>query len=1189
MSRLTYRRPPIIEQIPLDAHSVIQASAGTGKTFTIEHLVLRILLEERARLEQILVVTFTEKATADLRKRIRGRIDKVLAGRGAENRADGAEVPLSDEQRKVLEEALFSFERAPIHTIHSFCQRTLSELAFLTGAPFKVEIVDAQEAFHDAFRAELREGLAREPEWPPLVETWLAARRRENHREEEGAKALETLLYEAHRLRYLATGELERNRDAIHTLIASFDAKLLRAEYSKPVVEKRSRDKALKAIDAVEQAIQHSKGNPRAFRAALHGASFEKIIEPKLNKGGENFMAKLPERCRRFRDSARDAQAAITLGATIADAMLPAVTRRLESQKRERGTMDYDDMLRWLAAALDGPQGAAIAAELRRRYSFALIDEFQDTDDLQWQIFRHVFVDHANENVLCVIGDPKQAIYSFRGADLVSYLRAREELCKRGKQPLPLQRNFRSTQKMLDTLNLVFDQNGPHAILTREIPFDPDVTCGKPHLEALDANGRAVAPITLLEYESEKPGIADSARVIRARIGREIAAILRHILLEETGAITIIDPEDRDAPRRVVEPRGVFILTRSNPEASEIGEYLREAGVPYAFYKREGLFQTREAGDILEVLRAIEDPLDRSHRLKAWNTPFFAVPYHKLAGLDGLGPEHPLNQRLSEWKELADGERFAGLFDSLMTGSGLAWRELLFSNSERELTNYQHILEILLEQTIARRLSLAEIIELLAGYVAKRAAPPGENSNVERLESERKAVQIMTVHMSKGLEADVVILFGGIGAFGATSTVAAYHDLGTRQRRVAVGKQAKELAKKRIKDEREDEDRRLAYVALTRARVKMFLPVIPDKSAKLSPQGYYRFINTRLQPAAAEDAKRPARERLLERVKAARTAPPANKKKLRVALASFEPPPGLLTDDTSLDGALRALAAKRRALEVLSYTALDRIAAAASAVDLEDFKADPASESAGPPEDDQLRGGRNVGLFLHEAIERTALDTLLAASDRNAWSAQPEVREIIETAAQRHQVNDPRWIEKGLEIVFNALRSPVAAGVTMIKDLASCETSREMEFVFPIPAPSHRLLAAAGGDGWRIERGVLVGFVDLVFRHAGMTFFADWKSDRLPTYDADAVRHHVEINYALQAKIYTLGVVRLLGIRDEAGYEARFGGLLYIFLRGIAPDGGGTRGIYFHRPRWNEVVGYERELIDPERAAAELR
>jgi exodeoxyribonuclease V beta subunit len=635
-----------------------------------------------------------------------------------------------------------------------------------------------------------------------------------------------------------------------------------------------------------------------------------------------------------------------------------------------------------------------------------------------------------------------------------------------------------------------------------------------------------------------------------------------------------------------VEPRDVFILTRTRAEGVEIATYLREVGVPYAFYKRDGLFQTAEAGDLLEVLRAIEDPLDRSRRLKAWNTPLFVVPYEELASADGAGADHELTARLWEWKELARRERFSDLFDALMTQSGLAFRELLFSDSERELTNYQHILEILLEQALVRRLSLAEIIELLSSYAAERAAPPGDDSNVERLESERKAVQIMTVHLSKGLEADVVILYGGFGGFRDRSIAAAYHDRATTERLVALGKDAKSQVEDIIKRERADEDRRLAYVALTRARVKLFLPFLTEGVSKRSPQSYYRFINQRLTSIAGDaDAGKPWRH-LFESVAVARPDGSPARQDLRDALASFNPPPNLLTIDTSMDDALRRLSAQRRALEVLSYTALERLGAGESAVEIEDFKIDPAPEGAAPTEDDQLRGGRNVGLFLHEAIERTDVAALAAARDFSEWSARPQAGEVIDSAMRRHQVLDGRWRNAGMEMVFNALRSPIGAGGVVIEDIASCELSREMEFVFPIPERTHPLLTQAADADWRIERGVLIGFVDIVFRHKGKTYFADWKSDRLMNYEPESVRSHVEINYALQAKIYTLGVVRLLGIRDQAAYEARFGGLLYIFLRGIVPDGGGARGIYFHRPRWDEVVSIEAELMNPRAAAA---
>ena len=143
-----------------------------------------------------------------------------------------------------------------------------------------------------------------------------------------------------------------------------------------------------------------------------------------------------------------------------------------------------------------------------------------------------------------------------------------------------------------------------------------------------------------------------------------------------------------------------------------------------------------------------------------------------------------------------------------------------------------------------------------------------------------------------------------------------------------------------------------------------------------------------------------------------------------------------------------------------------------------------------------------------------------------------------------------------------------------------------MEFLFPVPERSHRLLSAAvGEERWKIDRGVLVGFVDFVFSHGGRTYFADWKSDLLRSYDPAIVAAHVTSNYELQARIYTVGVLRLLAIRDESGYGRRFGGLLYLFLRGITPDGKGESGVYFHRPAWSDVVKYEAELMKVSTAA----
>lgn len=190
------------------------------------------------------------------------------------------------------------------------------------------------------------------------------------------------------------------------------------------------------------------------------------------------------------------------------------------------------------------------------------------------------------------------------------------------------------------------------------------------------------------------------------------------------------------------------------------------------------------------------------------------------------------------------------------------------------------------------------------------------------------------------------------------------------------------------------------------------------------------------------------------------------------------------------------------------------------------------------------------------------------------------MKRVFIDAMRRHQVTDDRWLERGTEIVFNVMTSRIATSPgRMVGPLYKCPNIREMEFVYPIPERSHSLLAALGDGRWSVDRGYLKGFVDFVFEYEGKHYFADWKSDALTAYGPGAIAPHVKEHYELQAQIYSVGIVRLLGIRNEQQYNERFGGLLYLFIRGIRRDGAGDAGVYFHRPDWAEICRYERELI----------
>ncbi len=1173
-AEVEYYRPAILDEILDGGHKVIDASAGTGKTFAIEHIVVDLIRTGAALLDQILVVTFTEKATAELRLRIRATIDAVLSGHSADAASGSQRRRLDDAERERLNAALFSFHSSPIHTIHSFCRRMLSELAFDSGVRFGIDLASGRFEFHDAFRAELRERLKSDGRVQQLIGRWLSDERRTSD-------DLEELLWRAHSQRYLRTAGRQLNQQALTDLVNSFDAKALIDAYRCAAITGNARADAIAGADELALMIARVGGSSAILADSLCEFDLDRICAPKgarriRSETRPSFPDEMSQTVRAIVDAGKRVQAAVSIEQRVVEELLFATANRMDARKRERGTLDYEDMLGWLADALDGPRGKSLVATLRERYRMTLIDEFQDTDKLQWKIFRQVFVEGAGRNAIYAIGDPKQAIYGFRGADVHAYLEAREQLSESGATAVQLRENFRSTSDLIDACNLLFDQTAEPPLFTGEITYSHPVICGRPALRAITANGQPIAPINLMKFQP-RDGRYRFSRRMREAIGPRIAQAIRRIVAEPEHAIEICD--SGKTPRRI-SAKDVYVLTRTNRDSAEIAKYLRQAGVPFAFYKQDGLFQTREAADILDLLRGIEEPGRRSNRLKAWASRFFAVEYRDLARLDDERSSQPIHERLFEWRALAEAGRFADLFDALLHQSGLVERELLLSDSCRELTNYEHIFEILTQQASRHGISLAELIELLDSYITMRAIPPGDDPNVQRSEEDRDAVQIMTIHKSKGLEADVVALYGGFFASTVPDPVSIYH-LGN-ERRLAIGKPARDMAKSAIAKEKTEEDQRLLYVALTRARAQLILPYVPPDALSRDLTGSYAQLNNRLRTLDRE-----ARLRTLFTTETI----------FFPALADSTDEQGLVEtpiDDNALcdwlastsgtgdlDGEFAELLVGHRGLTIESYTSLQ-------AAEPDDFKTSVDATEARTDNVD-LPGGRHVGIFLHEVIEKLDFKSFGDVPILKSWMARDDVRELFASVMRRHGLNDPRWLARGREVVFNALTSSVALGETLLEGgLYRLPGVREMEFAYPIPEKHHPLLGDARDGARTVGRGYVKGFIDLVFRRDKLMYFADWKGDLLPSYEPAAVAEHVEQHYRLQARIYSLGVVRLLAINTERDYDSRFGGLLYVFLRGVSPAGNGKSGFYFARPSWNEIVTYESDLLNRE-SNSELR
>lgn len=1162
---MRFARPAILDEIPR-GHTVIEASAGTGKTWTLEHLFIDLLIDG-AELDEILVVTFTEKATREMRARVRSTLDAIVHPRPDDPRLDPPEGPaweVDAATRVRLLDALIAFDRAPISTIHGFCQRVLAEHAFQSQRPFRQTLVEPRRAFGRAFRDELRAVLRKRG---PLREVVL--------RVLEGldAERLEGALFPW----YVEHG---RPRPAFE-----------RGAFRRGLLALADEERWRAATEAVQAHVPRRDLAARicAELEALHGIAKEHATEDTLLDallavdawGQREVVRDAPARtwlpARLMGEGLEDARqwvaelldVATSPFGVLVHELVPRVRRRLESEKARHGWIDFDDMLRLVLEAIEGPSGPGLVAALRRQHRFALVDEFQDTDAIQWSIFRHLFVDGSEageRRALYVIGDPKQAIYGFRNADVHTYRRARATLEAAGAPRVVLRDNYRSTAQLIEATNAIFAGD----FFEGSIRYDEPVRCGNRSQRAVDASGQDAASLCLWQpLGREKPTIGGVRYTLADRCAREI----RRIVEEEPLRLVQGDGE------RPISYSDIFVLTRNAREAVVVADVLRARGVPHVFYKQDGLFKTPEARDVLAVLRAVADPHDRSARMKAWLTPFFAVPLADLEACRELDPQHPLIGRLHRLRALAERREGAALLRALLEESGLARRLLFARQGERALTNYRHVLEVLLEESGGRR-GADELVALLEAFVEGRAEPVGGEGSVQRVESERSAVQLLTMHKSKGLEAAVVFVLGGFTRGGSADPHEPQicHRDGEREAWLAP---VPAEVEGRIAQEAREEDERLLYVALTRAKARVYLPYfgMPPITHGLevgqryeSLTGPYRWLARRLEVLVGEgfvDGRRVTYESVPIVDRGADERRP-------LELAHLDALPAVKAPER-LD--LERLRRAHLGYVLTSYTRMkgqEGGYVAPSVVDDggpgEEFAADVQDAVADAPQD--LPGGAGMGVFLHGVLEDIDFATLRGSDDAEAWASRPEVQRVFEQRARGSGVDEAHW-RAAAELIFQALKVPQRFGEASLPDgLAQIDAKvPEMSFHYPVPEPEHPPLGEPGPRPAR--RGIIRGVVDLVFEHEGRTYFLDWKSDRLPAGDPRTIAAHVAANYALQAKLYTLGIVRLLELRSQDDLDARFGGLLYCFLRAMNAPG---RGVHFERPTWSDVVAWEQEL-----------
>ena len=1197
--------------LPLQGSRLIEASAGTGKTWTIAALYVRLVVGHGCvpRLPpEILVMTFTRAATRELSDRIRHRLVQAAAclrgEQGAQDDAFLAELaaafaPGTERQQAAwrLAMAAEAMDDAAVHTIDAWCQRMLREHAFDSGCLFDEELQANEaamlaEAVRDYWRQQvyplddpaLRQVLAR---WPdiaaldrdvqPLLDKALPADAGQGSLGDAAARAGQR---RSDALAALKSGWQRRADAMLHWLTPIWDDK---------------QHPARKAVPG----RSHATGWVEALRAwALDAASEQPDVKSGAQRlSGSELRSRLaeigaatpvPECFTEFECLLAQLKSLPEPGAALRLHAAAQVLARMQLLKARAHSYGFADMLQRLDDALDTTMHAERAQRLRSRilaqYPVALIDEFQDTSPLQLRIFDRLYriADDDASRALLLIGDPKQAIYGFRGADIYSYLGARRATA--GRHHL-LDTNHRSTRSLVRAVNALFlaaeVRPGEGAFMfgqpgvPSQLPFVPVQAKGRG--ERLVGAQGAIAPLTLVLDEGLR-NKQDSRRLYAALCAERIVELLN-------------DPQagfeqDGQAFRRL-QPADIAVLVRSGTEADAVRHEMRRRGLASVYLSdRDSVWRTPEAADLLRLLQAVAAPRDMRLARAALATALLGLSLPQLLALaDDDAAFDRQCARLQQLNQVWQGQGVLAMVRQALHDFGVPGRWLAAQDvaaaGERRLTNVLHLAELLQAASAQLEGEQALLRWLLQQLADAEGGLHGGDEALLRLESDADLVKVVTVHKSKGLEYPLVFLpfaahfreVMGAGP-GAKNTVLLLPAVegAHGERELVLGPSKAQIA--REEKEQQRERLRLLYVALTRARHALWLGLSGLQSGPNKPCLWQRSaIGYLLSGSEAQPPEQRLRDVQaladadagiqVQRLPATAQAeelplPPATRLRPRGAACALAPP--------------RAYNARfERDWSVSSYTALVRDAAWATAGSgavparvLRDDEHDHAGDARStPPRPVQqpwhrFPRGALAGNFLHDQLE-------WLAGEGFALDTSTELQQRLLRRCERQG-----WGHRGDDVLAWLRRvcsTPLPLPGTSLSGLGTLVP--ELEFWLPsdgLQAQRLDLLCQQHLQPGRARprlpqralQGLLMGFVDLVFEHDGRYWVLDYKSNALGARDGDYTLQvmqgaMLEHRYDVQAALYLLALHRLLQARLGPAYDParQLGGAVYLFLRGI--------------------------------------
>ncbi len=1140
--------------IDLNRHAVIEASAGTGKTYTMVALVMRLMADEQngLPLDKILLTTFTDNAANELKSRIRSQLKQRLSEGG-----------LTEKISLRFETALQHIESAPVFTIHGFCQRMTREFAFESGQIFDQELVDNQRVLEECFNEYVRTWPSDDVAQKAFTDYLSADRKNSLARLKSTVLALARHLKPDFDVIYPLNPEplADLTCFALSSDLATLKSQFLKLHTNKGgAVNKAMADNWTDRVKPLlltlsDQQLKHQQ-KLDYVKKVIHSMADKSCFEyfffkaPRAFKDDQwhNNTGKYPLICRQLEDVFKLINQIIDQlnyrQSAIVKLCLSHLDQAVTRYLSEQGQVTYDRIIRQLYDILRNEEkdvGQPLTDAIRARYTVAMIDEFQDTDPYQWHLFKHLFLSDPNSpHRLWVIGDPKQSIYGFRGADVNTYYQARSIMQLTGAQFYRLNTNYRSIPALISSFNHFFTAESVVDSPAYWYPKDSIYVaaadrCEHPELPRLERDHSGLAAFNYIPLDGD-----NKVTIRRFELADLMADTIQSRLI---GRLKFCQAKRT----KVLDYDDICVLIRSHSDSEIIKKVFKSQQIPVSVQKSRGLYHQPEAIQFEVILSALHQPYDKNRVHNALCTVFFNRAFIEPDRLSETQVS-VVNQQWYQLLNWAKSGQWVALFDWLIEASGTRFRAEK-SNNSRQLANLEKIANTLCRYAIQNRANCAE---LLRYYKKLRLTAAQQDEDEQYQDTDHTAVKVMTQHGAKGLEFPVVFIFDGLTNPPERHSYHKFYSESERATVYDISQQSKDLQD----ITRHKEFKQLYYVALTRAVYKVFVPYLDVGTSYLS-KDYQNLIIENIHRCIK------ARPHLDDLPANVLTASPAGE----TLTTTQQPTPSTVPFSQS------PLNLSARSHFIHSFSSLSRQFSQDFDTQDERHFGESLSHDDEPVRDDlslsavpTIPGGVTTGHVLHGIFEHVDFAAVLDHDALTAVWQDSAIMAVVDAQMQLFKMKNHSITQDNQHTGVPAdYRQQMAAWVwhTLKK---------------PLPMLSGQALGAIKPQDrrhemafhWQHEGHILTGYIDLLFRvdngQGGDDYFIlDWKSNLnaegyTPQVLKDTVMklHH----YDLQFHLYAAAVetwFQQLNLSDSC-----LKGALYVFSRGMNCQSDNNEGIFYH-------------------------